>query len=95
MEYSYVAYNKDQKLIKGKVPADSEESAERLLSYSGYRVLSLKQHIPFFDLGKINLGIGQIKPAEIILFSRQLALLLESGIDIVTAFELLPIFCSP
>ncbi len=89
MEYSYVAYNKEQKLIKGRVPADSEEAAERLLSYSGYRVLSLKQYVPFFDLGKINLGIGQVKPTEITLFSRQLALLLESGIDIVTAFELL------
>ena len=89
MEYSYVAYNKDQQIVKGRVPASSEHDAQRLLSYGGYRVLSLKPHTPFFNLGNINFGFGRVRPNEITLFSRQLALLLESGIDIVTAFELL------
>jgi len=89
MEYSYIAYNKNQQIVKGRVPASSENDAQRLLSYGGYRVLSLKPYTPFFNLGNINLGLGRVKPGEITLFSRQLALLLESGIDIVTAFELL------
>ena len=31
---------------------------------------------------------SQVKPKEVIMFSRQLAILLESGIDIVTAIDL-------
>jgi type IV pilus assembly protein PilC len=89
MEFSYVAYTEDQKLIKGTLAATSEEAASRLLSYGGYRVLSLKQRIPFLDLGRLIPSFRRVRPIEIILFSRQLALLLESGTDIVTSLELL------
>lgn len=89
MNFAYVAYTKDQKLIKGKIPADSQEAAARLLSYSGYQVLSLKAQTSFLSFGNLGLSLGRVTNTEVILFSRQLALLLESGIDIVTAFELL------
>jgi type IV pilus assembly protein PilC len=89
MEFSYVAYTEDKKLIKGKLAATSEEAASRLLSYGGYRVLSLKERIPFLDLGRLIPSFRRVRPIEIILFSRQLALLLEAGTDIVTSLELL------
>lgn len=89
MDFSYVAYTKDKKLTSGRIAAASQESAAKMLSYSGYKVLNLKQHIPFFNLGRFSFSLSRIKPVEVILFSRQLALLLESGVDIVTALELL------
>lgn len=89
MNFAYVAYTKEQKLIRGKIPADSQESAARLLSYSGYQVLSLRPQTSFLDFGSFGFSVGKVTNTEVILFSRQLALLLESGIDIVTAFELL------
>lgn len=89
MEFSYVAYTEDKKLIKGKLAATSEEAASRLLAYGGYRVLSLKERIPFLDLGRLIPSFRRVRQIEIILFSRQLALLLEAGTDIVTSLELL------
>lgn len=89
MEYSYVAYTEDKRLIKGKLSATSEEAATNLLSYGGYQVVNLKRVIPFFNMEKLAAIFSRIKPREIIMFSRQLALLLESGTDIVTSLELL------
>ena len=89
MNYSYVAYTEDRRLVKGKLSATSEEAAADLLSYGGYQVVSLKSVVPFFDKEKLLARFSRIKPREIIMFSRQLALLLESGTDIVTSLELL------
>ena len=89
MNYTYVAYTADKKLVKGKLSASNEEIANNLLSYGGYQVVSLKQSIPFLDMDRLSASFTRVKPREIIMFSRQLALLLESGTDIVTALELL------
>ena len=89
MDYSYVAYTEDRRLVKGKLSATSEEAAADLLSYGGYQVVSLKSFTRFFDKEKLLARFSRIKPREIIMFSRQLALLLESGTDIVTSLELL------
>ena len=89
MDYSYVAYTEDRRLVKGKLSATSEEAAADLLSYGGYQVVSLKSFTRFFDKEKLLSRFSRIKPREIIMFSRQLALLLESGTDIVTSLDLL------
>jgi type IV pilus assembly protein PilC len=89
MDFLYVAYTPDKILVKGKLSASSEETATDLLSYGGYQVVSLKSVTPFFDREKLLARFSRIKSREIIMFSRQLALLLESGTDIVTSLELL------
>ena len=89
MEYAYVAYTEDRRLVKGKLSATGEEAAANLLSYGGYQVVNLKQVVPFFNTERLAAAFSRIKPREIIMFSRQLALLLESGTDIVTSLELL------
>ena len=89
MDFVYTAYTEDKQLVKGKVSATSDEAAAELLSYGGYRVVSLKEAVHFINKEKLLARFSQIKPAEIIMFSRQLALLLESGTDIVTSLDLL------
>ncbi len=89
MDYTYLAYTRDKKLVRGKLSATSDEAATKLLSYGGYQVLTLKPHVPFFNMEKIADIFTSVKPREIIMFSRQLALLLESGTDIVASLELL------
>jgi len=89
MDFSYVAYTEDRKLVKGKLSATSEEAAINLLSYGGYQVVNLKKIVPFFNTEKLAAAFTRVKPREIIMFSRQFALLLESGTDIVTSLELL------
>jgi len=90
MDFSYLGYDESKKIVKGTVSAASEEIAGRVLAHSGYRVLTLEPVTQFMpDWEKSFPSLFRAKPAEIIMFSRQLALLLESGIDIVTALELL------
>jgi len=89
MDFAYTAYTEDKKLVKGKVSATSEEAATELLSYGGYRVVSLKATLRLINKEKLLASFSQIKSAEIVMFSRQLALLLESGTDIVTSLDLL------
>jgi type IV pilus assembly protein PilC len=90
MDFNYVAYaEEDKKVINGKVSATNEEAATELLSYGGYRVLSLKLIRPWFDKERLQASFSRIKTDEIVMFSRQLALLLESGTDIVTSLDLL------
>jgi len=89
MEFGYVAYNKDRKLIKGKLSASNETAASSLLGSSGYQVLSLKAHASLLKSEKLNMTLGSVNPKEIIMFSRQMALLLSSGTDIVVSLELL------
>jgi len=76
-------------LVKGRLSATNEEAATSLLSYGGYQVVNLRTITPFFNMESLAARFSRVKPAEIIMFSRQLALLLESGTDIVTSLELL------
>lgn len=89
MEYSYVAYTKDKKIVKGKVSATSTDSATDLLNYGGYKVIRVRPHTTLFNWEKISSIFGSVNPKEVVMFSRQLALLLQSGTDIVTSLELL------
>jgi len=89
MVYQYVAYNESGEVVKGKLSAANEDAATDLLGYAGYRTISLKPFVPFFSSDRLSAQFFQVKPTEIILFYRQLALLLESGINITTSLELL------
>ena len=89
MDYTYTAYTEDKRLVKGKVSAPNEETAADLLAYGGFRVVSLKPTVRLIDKEKLLSRASRVKSQEIIMFSRQLALLLESGTDIVTSLDLL------
>ena len=89
MDFAYTAYTEDKRLVKGKVSARDEDAATQLLGYGGYRVVSLKKAVSLINKEKLLSRFTRIKPQEIVMFSRQLALLLESGTDIATALDLL------
>lgn len=89
MEFEYVATSDSKRVVKGKLSASSEDAAVDILSYGGYRVLSLRQVIPFFQAEQITSRLISIKAPEVIMFYRQFALLLRSGTDAITSLELL------
>ncbi|MFC1864679.1 type II secretion system F family protein [Chloroflexota bacterium] len=89
MIYQYVAYNESGELVKGKLSAASDEAATELLGYAGYQTISLKPYVPLFNLEKLLASLSRVKPTEITLLYRQLAMLLESGTDIAASLELL------
>ena len=89
MDFEYLAYTKERQLLKGKISAISEEAAITTLGYSDLRVMSLKTVTPFFNVGRLTAAFTTIKPKEVVMFSKQLALLIEAGTDVVAALELL------
>jgi type IV pilus assembly protein PilC len=90
MDFKYVAYTADKKLVNGNLTDVDEEKAVLQLNNRGYQVISIKSSGSLAKLNKsLNFSLGsQVKPKEIIMFSRQMAILVESGIDIVTAIDL-------
>ncbi len=88
MQYKYVAYNQQKQLVNGKVDAPSEAVALDLLNYSGLKIVSLKEAKPLLDMEKIR-GVAKVSNREVIMFSKQLALMIESGFDIAASLDLL------
>jgi len=91
MDYEYIGYTADRQVVKGKIDASGEKDAEARLAASGYQILSLKAKEGPIITGMPSLFQKGAKQEEIVLFSRQLALLLESGVGIVQSLDLLKI----
>ena len=90
MDFQYVAYTSEKKMLKGQLVAPDEDKAVVQLNSLGYQVISIKSVGSMGKIGKVlNISFtSPVKSKEVIMFSRQLALLLESGIDIVTSIDL-------
>jgi len=89
MTYQYIASNAQGEVVKGKLAAADEKAATELLDFAGYQVINLKPHVAFFDLKKLSDSMYKVTVPEIALLYRQLAMLLESGINIGAAVEML------
>jgi len=90
MDFRYIASAHDNTIARGIQVAENEEMAERILTSHGYKVLTIKPASRFFPkLQEVIPSVTRVSPDIIIRFSRQLALLLDSGTDIVTSIDLL------
>lgn len=90
MAYQYRAYTLDKRIVQGTIDAPSERMAEETLYRAGYRrVLSLREIRPRLTLERLLPSLFGVKSRDVIDFSRQLATLIESGISIVAALQLL------
>jgi type IV pilus assembly protein PilC len=90
MAYRYSAYTMDKRIVQGTIDATSERMAEEALYRAGYhRVLKLRETSPDPTLSRWLPSLFGVKTQDVVDFSRQMASLLESGISVVTALELL------
>jgi type IV pilus assembly protein PilC len=89
MLYQYIACSEAGDIVKGKLTATNEDAISEMLGYAGYRLINLRPYIPFLSLGKLTSQLFPVKDNDVVMLFRQLALLLESGVNIVTALELL------
>ncbi len=87
--YRYEAYTRQGKLVKGTVKATSEITAERLIINKGYNPTQLGVAPSMFSLEEAFPTFFKVKPRDMIVFSRQLATLLRSGISLLPALEIL------
>ncbi|MFC2051085.1 type II secretion system F family protein, partial [Chloroflexota bacterium] len=88
MNYAYLGYTEDRQIVKGRVSATDARAAAEMLDNFGYRVVSLKP-VSTFMPAKGGFLTAKVKTSEMVTFSRQLALLLQSGVGIIQALELL------
>jgi len=90
MDYAYISYTENRQIVKGTVSASSVQAAEEALVKAGYHVINLKEVVPFLPRGSKYFSFApRVKTAEIVTFSRQLALLIESGVALARGLELL------
>jgi len=90
MAYRYKAYTVDKKVAEGTIEAVSENVAEDALYQAGYRrILSLREIRAGRSLEDLLPTLFGVKAQDVVDFSRQLATLIDSGVSILTALQLL------
>jgi type II secretory pathway component PulF len=90
MAYWYSAYTIDKRIVQGTIAAASERMAEDALYRAGYhRVLKLREVSPGLNPSRLLPSLFGVKNQDVIDFSYQLSALLEAGIPILTALQLL------
>lgn len=87
MNYKYVAYTSQKKVVKGMLGVISESVAIETLERAGLRVLSLKE-VKTWSIEQLLPTLFGVKARDVILFSRLLAMLLERGTGFQTALRL-------
>jgi len=89
VSYRYVATTSQGHEVKGTIKATSEIMAERLLIEAGYDPTQVEAVPSMFSLEEALPTLFKVKPRDVIVFSRQLATLLRSGISLLPALEIL------
>lgn len=89
MAYRYLAVSADGQQTRGTLQVESEQAAERILWQRELTILDLAQIRQRIDLVKYLPSVFGPKSRVVILFSRQLATLVDSGVALSSALELL------
>ena len=89
LTYRYVATTRQGALVKGNIKAPSEIAAERLLVAKGYIPEHIEVAPSMFSLEEAFPTLFRVKPRDVVVFSRQLATLLRSGISLLPGLEIL------
>lgn len=89
MNYKYVAFDREGRRVEGRIEASSEAAAEQTLWAQGFTVAQLAPTRRRLSLSTLLPTFFGVKRRDLIVFSRQLATILSSGISILPALELL------
>ena len=89
MPYRYLAYTAEGQETQGTLDVESEQAAERILWERKLTVASLARAHTRLNLAAMFPTVLGPRPQDVILFSRQLATLSESGVALISALRLL------
>ncbi len=87
-EYAYKARNDDGQTVDGVVVAPSENIAYGMLRDKKLFIISLKERKSSSFMSKFSLGSG-VKTKDIVVFARQLSVMITSNVPIVRALKVL------
>lgn len=86
--YIYTAKSHPSKTVQGEVEANSEEDAISRLTKMGYFPIWVRPYKLSFDKQRLS-GFHKVSNKDIILFTRQLSSLIESGVNILTGLDII------
>ncbi|MEX2247765.1 MAG: type II secretion system F family protein [Dehalococcoidia bacterium] len=89
MTFRYVAIAPGGEQVSGAIDVASESQAERALWDANYRVVSIRAARKLPGLEQLFPSLFAVKKRALVVFSRQLATLLESGVPVMRCLELL------
>ena len=86
--FIYTAKSQPHKTIQGNIDAETEQEAVNKLTRMGYYPVSVRPEGAFISR-QGNLYLRKIPAKEIVLFTRQLANLVESGVNILSGLDII------
>lgn len=89
LSFRYVGVDEQGQEMRGRVKALTEVEARRLLSERGVQAMTVEVAPSPFAVEQLLPSLFRVKPRELVVFSRQLATLLQSGLSLLPALELL------
>jgi len=89
MQFRYIVFTKTGQMVTGVTEAPSEQVAEEALWRAGYIIAKMEAVRPLPSLRDLLRTLFAVKRQDLIIFSRQLATLLGSGVAILPALQLL------
>lgn len=90
--FAYSAVEPTGKTVKGMIDADSAELARQALAVKGLIPVEVKPggtQAEGFNLEKLKLRLATVKPADLILFTKQIKTMFAAGISIITLLDIL------
>ncbi len=85
-QYRYIAKTKDAQTISGILEASTQYDAEQILHQKSLIIVSLKQSQQVMSKKKVS---QKVSLDDLVIFSRQLATMIDSGITLVLALDIL------
>lgn len=87
--FDYIANNKEGQKVQGVVEAGSVDKALDILKEQGFLVLTVKERAGKKGLSLEIAFLSRIKTKEVVIFSRQLAVMVSASLPIVQALHIL------
>ena len=88
MQFTYVAYNQADGIVKGRIEADNEGDARSTVTYQGYKLLKMAPSRGLPGLELLFPSLYNVGSVELVRFARQVATMLESGGNLLRALEM-------
>ena len=86
--FRYVAKSTPTKTVQGTIDAQTEQEAINKLTKSGYFPISIQSEVSFLDKHSV-LGRRKVSKKELVIFTRQLSNLIESGVNLLNGLNII------
>lgn len=87
--FRYIATNKSSKTIKDSIEAETEAAAIENLKKKGLHPITIRSANKVASFGSLSIGGNKVKTKELVMFTRQLATLVNAGVPLVKSLSTL------